>query len=268
MSGKLSDEIGTMLGDVKEEVKAGTEAPSTDAPAAATEAPSTDAPAVATEAPASEAPTTDAPEELDELELLKQKNIELTARLEDLSGRVKLSTKAPETEAPSTDAPQELIDFLGDRGVDDVTSDKQMFNEFLNEVARRAVDLAGVTVSENVLRAIPDIVKTNVQQHAALRTMTDDFYRENEDLKGHKKFVGMVGAELASKNPDWKVEKVFSEAASESRKRLGMKKAAVKKVADTKPTLPGGTKGVKGAPDKAKAGKLAKEIDDMLSAAD
>ena len=258
MSSDLGKEIGIMLGELEDE--AGTDAPGTAAPG-------TDAPGTA--APGTEAPTTDAPEdeeELDELETLRREKEELTARLEDLAGRVRLATDAPKTDAPTTDAPPELIDFLGDRGPDDVLSDKEMFNEFLNEVAKRAVELAGVKVSENVLRAIPDIVKTNVQQHAALRRMTDDFYNENEDLKGHKKFVGMVGAEIASKNPDWEVKKVFSEAAVESRKRLGLKKAAAKPASPAKPALPGGTKGKKGAVKDRKG--MAKEIDDMLSAVD
>jgi hypothetical protein len=73
----------------------------------------------------------------------------------------------------------------------------------------------------------------------------------------------MVSQELGSKNPDWKLEKLFTETARESRTRLSLRPPKTETKPVKKPALPGGTKGRKGVP--AKKSGLAGELDDMLS---
>lgn len=276
-------EVGEMLDPIKTEApetsSPGTDAPSTDAPeteapktdapstdAPKTDAPSTDAPstdAPETDAPETDAPTTEAPDEKDE-EIRK-----LREQLEELAARVKPATIPPKTEPPGTSVPQteppaELIDFVGEISLDEILGDKDKFNAFMRGVASTIVEQSGVGVSEDVLRAIPDIVKLQVTQFATLSKMTEDFYKENQDLAGQKQFVGMVSQELGSKNPDWELKKLFEETAKESRKRLSLKRPPADPVKPPKkPALPGGAGGRKGKPVK-KSG-LAGELDAMLS---
>jgi hypothetical protein len=54
----------------------------------------------------------------------------------------------------------------------------------------------------------------------------DEFYTENKDLKSFKKAVAAVYEELASENPDWKLDKIFEETEKETRKRLELQKKA------------------------------------------
>lgn len=236
----------------------GTEAPTTEAPAEfETEAPSTEAPG--TESPSTEAPTTEAPEE-DEKDA---RIAALEAQLKEMATRAKPATAAPGSEAPTTEAPLEMIDFVGDQEVDTIVGSKEALNEFLNNALRSMFDTFSPGVSENVLRNIPNIVKSQVMTTVTLQKTVDDFYRENPDLANVREFVGIVGAEIASKNPDKPPRWIFEEAGKEARKRLKLKAAADKKTPAQKTTQPGGTKSGRGAKPAPKTG-MAKEIDDML----
>ena len=194
----------------------GTELPGTEAPK--TESSSTEAPG--TEAPATSAPATEVPKE-DELEKIKKENEALRKQVEE--GHKK---KEPETKAPTTEVPFAEVDFLGnDVDLDELTRSPDLFNKILNKVYKLGSD-ASKQFQETTLRNIPDIVKSNVVAQATLKKRVDEFYETSEDLKPFKRVVAAVYEELASENPDWKLDKIFSEVEVETRKRLELHKKA------------------------------------------
>jgi len=241
-------------------VAPGTRAPVTGAPA--TSAPSTKAPV--TSAPSTSAPTTTAPAtEVPEDPEVKR----LREEIETLRQQVEEShKKKQETAAPTTAAPVEDIDFLGnDIDLDELTRDSKAFNALLNKVYKMGEE-ARRRSQEDTLKSIPNIVKSNVAIQATLKEKVTKFYEDNKDLAGFKKVCTAVSEELISENPNWSLDKVFSEVAKESRKRLGLqKKASATTAPATKP--PGGpnfprTKTSRQRP-KPETSSLLTEIDEM-----
>lgn len=158
--------------------------------------------------------------------------------------RAKLAEKVatevkPAEKAAVKEAANEILDqdFIGDQDLDDLTRDSKEFNKLLNKIYRKAVSDASNSVSENTLKSIPDIVKTNLTMMQDLQKMSDEFYTENSDLKPFKKVVATVFEEMAAANPDKKYSEVVKDVAAESRKRLDLHKTATSKDT-TKPTSP------------------------------
>lgn len=211
----------------------------------------------------------EAPVEEEEVKLTKAEYQKLVSQISELSAKVKPEPK----EAPKEEqAPEDKdVDFIGQERLDDIFSEPTKVNALLNKI-RRAAREEGVTLArENILRSLPEIVRTSVSRFTALREMVSDFYVENPDLKSHKQFVGLVANEIASTNPDKinqpnGVKWIFKEAAKEARTRLKLKPAKETRQAGTAKTLPGGTKGsFRGGKSQVEKTGVAKEIDDMLS---
>ena len=128
----------------------------------------------------------------------------------------------------------------------------------LNKVRESAV--------EQVLRSVPTLTASIVNQQTVLNRMVQDFYSQNDDLAGVKPFVAVVANEIAARNPDWSVEQVFAEAATESRKRLNLKKEVAKATPTNpavRPGLPGNTNSRR-APSAPQLSKLEKELEDLM----
>ena len=272
--GKLEDELNEMEKALEEPEDGvddlrtdppGTAAPGTDpavTEAPGTQAPGTEAPGTAapgTSAPSTEAPHTEAPAEDPrdkELRELREENARLKGP----------KTKAPKTEAPSTDAPITEEDFIGDIDLDEVSRDPKAFNELMNKIRKSGIEYTRAEVKkavENVIRSIPDIVKNNVALTATLKEVNERFYNDNEDLKPWKKTVAAVFEEKAAENPDKSYNDLLPEVATETRKRLGLKKDATKhKDTDTPPRLPRKKGGPRQQP-KPDTDPLMNEMDEM-----
>lgn len=227
---------------------------------------STDAPS--TEVAATEAPTTDAPK--DEVAELKAVIDGLRKQVEALTGKEKPNEKEPEPEPASMrdEVTVDTQDFLGeDFDPEDLTA--ETLNTILNKVFKAGVETANKTITEGVLRSIPDVVKANIVTLSTLSQATEKFYSENEDLKPFKRVVATVYEELASDNPDWDVAKILEEVEKETRKRLELYKKAVDKDkkggGSTRPNTPPVPKGRHARQEKQKSiqSDLQAEIDAM-----
>ena len=274
MSDEIKDQIDAMLKigeptvtDAPFTESVVTEAPGTNAPgteAPKTEVPSTEAPG--TSVPATESPTTEASED-DELEKIKKENESLRKQVADAHEKKAPVTKIPGTKAPSTETPFKEIDFLGkDIDLDELTRNPDMFNKILNKVYKLGSD-ASRSFQETTLKNIPDIVKSNVVAQATLKKKVDEFYGANKDLKPFRKAVAAVYEELASENPDWKLDKIFEETEKETRNRLELQKKAGATSAPTtdapkKPRFPG-TKSSRSSRQKPNTSPLLEDIDKM-----
>ena len=129
-------------------------------------------------------------------------------------------------------------DFVGELDIEEVLRDPKEFNKLLNTIYQKAVTDTRQILGEGVLRSIPDIVKTNITVMTNLKKASDKFYVDNKDLVPFKKVVATVFEELASENPGKKYDEILDEVGTEVRKRLDLKKEAVKKDVDDKDDPP------------------------------
>lgn len=157
----------------------------------------------------------------------------LLTEIDRLSGP-KISEKVPkeEKETPKEEKADELIsdkdsiyDFVKDLDMDDVSADPKVFNEILHKVVARVQQLT----TEQVLRSIPEVVMSQVRQQTYFKKMADDFYKDNKDLVNVKQVVRACAQQLQKTNPEWEIEKVFSEAATKTRETLGMSAHVIEK---------------------------------------
>ncbi len=158
--------------------------------------------------------------------------------------------------------------FVDDSEYNDVFESKEAMNKVLTRVYKSAV--------EGVLRTIPKVINNLVQTQVDIHTRTADFYAKNKDLADMKQFVGVVANDLASKHPDWNLDKLFEELGGngkdnvgEVRRRLGIKRMQEKKevVSDRsrKPPFPSRGSGARPAEDKEpNLTPLEKEISSLL----
>lgn len=238
----------------------GTEAPGTDAPK--TEAPGTDAPK--TEAPETEAPTTEAPVE-DESERLRRDNESLRDKLNKMTE----PKEKPGTSAPTTEAPVEAIDFLKDLDLDELTRSPEEFNKLLNAVSSRGLGAFEKTMIEKILRAIPDIVKTNILTVNSLKEASEQFYEANKDLVPFKAVVAATYEEVASEDPGKSPSEYFKDVAEKARERLELYKEAVKEDdKDKHPKLPHRKRQQRQVIQKPNTTPIEDEIDKMNASLD
>jgi hypothetical protein len=179
----------------------------------------------------------------------KDKTItELRQRLEELAEK---KTEEPIKEEPvkkgEEKKPEPLQfqeqDFIGDLDPEDIIRDKKALNLVLNSIYQKAVTDAKNIIGEGTLRAIPDIVKNNVELYTTLKKASEDFYTENKDLAPFKRVVAAVFEEVSSQNPGKGYPELMALVAPEARTRLGLQAQAVKKEKETPPRLPSKGKG-------------------------
>lgn len=110
--------------------------------------------------------------------------------------------------------------FEDDKEFDGIIEDKAAMNKVLARVQHKTI--------ERVLRAIPAILTNTINTQVAVAMKSAEFYRENEDLVQHAKFVEEVANDLSSKNPAWTMGQIFDKLAEEVRTRKGLEKRAKK----------------------------------------
>ena len=232
-------------------------------------------------------PPAEPPAPPDEMEVLRNQNRLLIERLEKVSGPAPIEPVAPTTAPvpePALPAPTsvraptltvEEVDFLAGEDPEKLAEDPVAFNRLLNKIYAKAVEQAIPLAAERTMINIPSLVVQHVRQQAAMNKLVDDFYTTNKDLVPVKRSVGLISNEVHAENPDWTVEKVFTEAATRTRTLLGMPQPAIK----NDPTPPVVTPGAPAAPGspafanpagsrpsgpQRKLTGMAKEIDDIL----
>lgn len=224
----MEEELNLMNKSFNEGLQS-TEAPNTNAPSTnvpSTEAPGTEPPS--TDAPVTETPTTEVPAE-------DERDAEIAELRRKLAEKEKPTTSAPTTSAPPIFDEQ---DFLGDIDIEDITSDSKELNKLLNKVYQKAFSDARKSTSESVLRNIPDIVRQNITKISELQDVSENFYKDNADLKPFNKVVAAVFEDIASKNPGKTYKEILPEVEKETRERLNLKKKASQSGNSSPPRLP------------------------------
>lgn len=151
------------------------------------------------------------------------------ALIEDLRRQIKMLTdkiselskpKEMEAKKEEEDISDYSLGFFKDKSeYEKVFEDPKLMNEVLLRVHNKAV--------EKTMKLMPQIIKNVVDTHMAIHTKTAEFFKKNEDLLPHREFVGYVANDLAGRNPDWSLGRLFEELGEEVRKRLGLKEKVV-----------------------------------------
>ena len=149
-------------------------------------------------------------------------------------------------------------------------------NKLLNRVRMASIQEAIPLAQERSLLSIPEVVTTHIRRYNVMKGLVDDFYKANPDLMVAQRAVGIFANEVHSEHTDWKVDKVFGEAAVRTRKALGMPEPPPKPPAEPGRTVvtPTGTPSnpafanPQGSRQRGPAGQkltgMAKEIDDLM----
>lgn len=174
---------------------------------------------------------------------------------------------APAVEPPPAAKVWEDKNFLGDTPIDEFLDSRDKLNALLNAVAKQASESSPVVdttaLKTETLRGIPEVVGKFVSGMLAMRTMANEFYEVNQDLKPFRNIVAAAANSLSSQHTDWTMGQVMSEAATLSRKTLGLRAAAISRtIKETPPgTRPGGVR----RPQTPTMTGLQKEIDTVLN---
>lgn len=153
----------------------------------------------------------------------------LLAEIDRLSGLIKPEIETPskkeEDEKPKEEEPKKdtevdltSYDFLKDLDMDDVASDPKILNKVLHEVIAKIQ----LRTTEQVLRSIPQVVMSQVNQQTYFKRMADKFYEDNSDLVNVRQVVKACTQQVQQANPEWEIEKVLKEAAVKTRETLGL----------------------------------------------
>ena len=294
----LSKEIDGMIGSflAGQEETPPVETPPVEAPPVETppvETPPTETPLVDTppvetppvvEMPPVETPPVEEPP-AEEEETIEQIRERLQKTIDFYEGR---SVAPPVAQpAPTPDSapvsepqiqPQEIkldpVAFVSKEDVADLSDDPEklatILNTMLNKVRLDAIQQAIPLAQERTMLSVPQITAQYIKRHNAMKTLVDDFYGKNPDLKVVQRSVGMIANEVHAEHPDWQVQQVFDEAATRTRSALGLKApvAGAKPAQGTKPAAnpafanPSQSR-ARGAQKKLTG--IAKEIDDLIS---
>ena len=205
---------------------------------------------------------------------MAEQNKLLLQRIEELSGGVvtpKSPVAAVEDASKAADTikfdsiPDIVTDFVGDANIDDIVSDKKLFNEVLFKVAQATRE----NTIQTMLRSVPQIIAKQTENQSVIKSAVDEFFGANEDLKPVRKYLGAVANQIYSESPGKKLAEILDEAAVKTRTLLGLKKQAQKNVEASerkrKPALvkKAGGGGERGN-DKPNTSELQKDINDTL----
>jgi len=169
-----------------------------------------------------------------EIDLAEQNKL-LLQRIEELSGGVvtpKPPVAAVEDASKAADmikfdsVPDIVADFVGDANIDDIVSDKKLFNEVLFKVATATRE----NTIKTMLMSVPGIIAKQTENQTVIKSAIDEFFGANEDLKPVRKYLGAVANQIYSESPGKKLAVILDEAAVKTRMLLGLKKQAIAKV--------------------------------------
>lgn len=197
--------------------------------------------------PAEQAP----PANETELDKAKRELAETRMRLEEMAGHI---ISPPQPQRPPLTPEQQAaykaemerrakqaVKFLPDDATfDEVMKSSDNFNALLTRVANFA--------AERVLRMVPQVATTYVDQQLTYKTAAQEFYRENEDLIPHMKYVGYVSNELLSKNANWDLPTLLRETEKEVRARLKVPRSSGQTVQPGRRSETGTTRTVEANP--------------------
>ncbi len=215
-------------------------------------------------------PTVEGEETIEEI---KERNKLLLARIEELTPvpgvtatplPKPIEDKGEPSPIPLVPTKVEEVDFLAGQSVDDLIDDPKKLNTLLNSIYLKARDDAKEDAAKAVLTALPGVVSSEVTATTNTNAVVSEFYQNNEDLVVVKKTVMAVAAQVHADKPEFGYKEVLNEAASRTRKLLGLRTPVPK--TNTKfddPAFAGG--GTPRKPAHSGPKTLQHEIDELIT---
>lgn len=209
---------------------------------------------VPTELPTIE--TTEVVEEVakTELDLLKEQNALLLARLNEVqtqinTGVIPVPAAVPDPAIPGAAPTTPPVDIFGGQDFDEVLSSKEKFLAMLLENNKMVLKHA----YENLATTLPNVVTEQVNYNQKMRDISNEFYSANSDLANAKPTVQAVMTSIMGANPAKPLSEVLAETATKTRELLGLNKTITKPPATAiAPPGPGtGSKRMDGGTPKA-----------------
>lgn len=187
----------------------------------------------------------------------------LEAQTRGFVGGKEEASESEEVSAP-TPAPSSkpTIEF----NLDEATLERALIEDdpkALKEILLGVVEFARnerEQTREQILRDLPMLAQGIARQEFTLMSAVKDFYSRNEDLLPYQQIVGSITNEIAAKKPGASLSEVFAEVETETRKRLGLKRAA--QLRDSETPMFGKTKSSR-KPGAPKISGLRGEIAEM-----
>jgi len=165
-----------------------------------------------------------------ELDILKEQNRLLLERVEKLSESIMVRPQVFKSEETKDEKPGDaekkeaiadaLVDVIGDLDIDEVVSDKKLFNQVIGKVISATKD----ATRKEIMSMLPEIIGQQTIQHLNIKELTSKFYEENEDLVPLRKTVSVVAANLYAEDPKLDPISLMSKAADRTREMLGIRK--------------------------------------------
>lgn len=149
-------------------------------------------------------------------------------------------TPPPPAQAPLTFA---LDEALLEKALieDDPAAMKQVISGLVQHI-EGLVSSTRAQTREEVLRDLPNVATQVARHQMILMKAVEQFYLDNQDLAPFQHIVGAVGQEISMKEPNLTINEALEKTGVEVRRRLGLRKQALKVEADRKPAFPkGGT---------------------------
>jgi hypothetical protein len=153
-----------------------------------------------------------------------------TSKASETNDKEQSSESSTTSQQAQSQESYEAIDFIGDLNMDDVTADKKIFNQVINNAVMKAIENAEKFIKPNVLNetllSIPNVISSQIKEQAYINSAVDKFYEENSDLTNVKNTVGLVAQNIATEHPDYDITTLFNEAAKATRVMLKLPEAS------------------------------------------
>ena len=169
------------------------------------------------------------------------------------------------------------MEFVTEGEFEDVLTSRDNLNTLLNKVANVAALAGEERGYKRALVELPNIANDITDQKITARDAAKDYLQANPDMVPVRNYLGMKVNELNAKNPEWGLEKLFTEAGDAVREDLKLSKV-VKELnedegaEDGNPSLPtrgaGGGGGGKGSASTKEKTPLQKEIGELIEHAE
>lgn len=166
-----------------------------------------------------------------------------------------------EKEEPPPSLPDDLQQqIMGDNDLDDITSDPKLFTEVL----ARAITVGRDLTHEHIMKSIPNLVMQQTRGYQDLLRARKRFYSQNKDLRPFSEAVATAANGVHSEHPDWKMDRIMTEAAKRVRVSLKIRKKKSGKTPPGKKQTPAFANTPRGKKVKVKPSQLQKDINDVL----
>ena len=166
-----------------------------------------------------EKPTKPLKQQSNPVEEMRQTMVEMRQQMDQMlqSGRFVQAPHDAITGEKEQKRELQILDFVkNDEEFEAAISDREALNRLMNRVY--------YTGMQEAQRSVPLVVQAAIEQQFYIRSLSEDFFKKNNDLLQYRRFVGSVVNEVYAEDPSLDPAKVLDKAAERVRKELRLKR--------------------------------------------